>query len=152
MPNPALSCFIRIFGRLVVVLLLACGTPLLVPSAMAQGHGHGGGSRGFHAGGGFHGGGFHGRGWYGGVGIGFWGWPYDWGWPYYWDWPYYGYPPAAYPAPATVIEQAPATPAAPPSWYYCADPKGYYPYVQSCKGAWQPVPIVPPGVVPAAPH
>jgi hypothetical protein len=25
-------------------------------------------------------------------------------------------------------------------WYYCQDPVGYYPYVQQCGTAWQPVP------------
>jgi hypothetical protein len=26
-------------------------------------------------------------------------------------------------------------------WYYCTDPAGYFPYVQSCNKAW--VPVVP---------
>jgi hypothetical protein len=29
------------------------------------------------------------------------------------------------------------------SWYYCNDPQGYYPYVQSCNSDWKPVPIQP---------
>jgi hypothetical protein len=24
-------------------------------------------------------------------------------------------------------------------WYYCTDPAGYFPYVQSCNKAWVPV-------------
>jgi hypothetical protein len=31
------------------------------------------------------------------------------------------------------------------NWYYCANPPGYYPYVQYCNGPWQPVPAVPQG-------
>jgi hypothetical protein len=40
-------------------------------------------------------------------------------------------------------EQSPA-----PSsyWYYCADPAGYYPYVQQCSSGWTPV--APQGVPP----
>ena len=101
MRHPALSRLLKIFGWLVLALLIACGPRFLVPSAMAQGHGHGGGA--WPA---WHGGG-HDGGWHGGVGIGL-GW---WGWPYYLDWPYYPYayyPPPVYQAPA-VIQQAPAT-------------------------------------------
>jgi hypothetical protein len=87
-------------------------------------------------------------------------WPgyyYPYGYPY----PYaYAYPDAyAYPAPAVTVVQpvatpapvaaAPAaTPAAEPagqSYYYCGNPKGYYPYVRDCKTAWQAVPATPPG-------
>lgn len=25
-------------------------------------------------------------------------------------------------------------------WYYCRDPEGYYPYVRTCHGSWEPVP------------
>jgi hypothetical protein len=28
-------------------------------------------------------------------------------------------------------------------WYYCRDPRGYYPYVQHCNGPWEPVPTQP---------
>ncbi|HEX3483451.1 MAG TPA: hypothetical protein VHT51_00230, partial [Micropepsaceae bacterium] len=37
-------------------------------------------------------------------------------------------------------------PDAPPpeaSWYHCSNPEGYYPYVQSCDGEWQAVPVTP---------
>jgi len=31
-------------------------------------------------------------------------------------------------------------------WYYCGNPAGYYPYVRSCRGPWEPVtPQPPPG-------
>lgn len=146
--------------------LLLGGTP----AALAQHeheHGggggfHGGGGGGFHGGGGggWHGGGWHGGYWHGGGWYGsYWGGPYwGWGWPYYYgygypyydpyDYPYdYGTYPAApayqapaYQAPAPVTQQAPAT------WYYCSNPSGYYPYVQSCNGPWQPVPATPPGM------
>lgn len=74
--------------------------------------------------------------------------------PYY---PYYSpyyYPPSPYYYPGAVT--VPATPPvyiergeseepqASASWYYCADPQGYYPYVKQCKGAWQPVAPRPP--------
>jgi hypothetical protein len=26
------------------------------------------------------------------------------------------------------------------SWYYCADPAGYYPYIAQCNTSWQTVP------------
>jgi hypothetical protein len=36
--------------------------------------------------------------------------------------------------------------ASPYSWYYCQNPPGYYPYIQTCNGPWQPVPAgAPPG-------
>jgi hypothetical protein len=78
-----------------------------------------------------------------GIGIGpVWG---------YTPYPYYGpyYPPAYYPPPTVVVQQPPvyvqqqsATPTEPGSdnsWYYCNDPKGYYPYIKTCPGGWQPV-------------
>jgi hypothetical protein len=68
--------------------------------------------------------------------------------PYYYP-PYY-YPPAVvnYPVePPEYIERGelvgPA-PQASASWYYCADPQGYYPYVKRCPGGWQAVPPQPP--------
>jgi hypothetical protein len=30
-------------------------------------------------------------------------------------------------------------------WYYCSNPAGYYPYVQSCRGPWRAVSPTPPG-------
>ena len=44
-----------------------------------------------------------------------------------------------------VVEQeatAFAAPAAPTTlWYYCTEPPGYFPYVQTCNRAW--IPVVP---------
>jgi len=151
--------FPRFLSRLGLALVLASAAPFLTPSAMAQTHGggggHGGGGHvggghvgGGHVGGGWHGGWHGGWGWGWGVGIGiglwdpfFWGWPYyPWGWPYAYD--YYG--PAYYYAAPTVIETAPVAPGVGPSWYYCDNPQGYYPYVQSCVNPWRQVPATPP--------
>ena len=68
--------------------------------------------------------------------------------PYYFP-PYY-YPPAAVTVPTEppvyierreTVEPAPQNTA---SWYYCADPQGYYPYVEQCPGGWQAVAPRPP--------
>jgi hypothetical protein len=65
------------------------------------------------------------------VGPGFWG-------PPWWD-PYW-YPPAY--QPPVVIQQQPqvyvqqSQPAVASYWYYCADAKAYYPYVQQCPAGW----------------
>lgn len=48
---------------------------------------------------------------------------------------YYGPPAVA--APTVYIERA--APDASAYWYWCADPQGYYPTVQTCPGGWQPV-------------
>ena len=71
--------------------------------------------------------------------------------PGYWG-PRYYYPPPAYYAPAPVIVQpAPQyverTQPDADYWYYCENPRGYYPYVRSCPGGWlRVVPdTVPPG-------
>ncbi|MFL5268562.1 MAG: hypothetical protein ACJ8AH_18540 [Stellaceae bacterium] len=100
---------------------------------------HGGGFGGFH-GGGF--GGFHSRfagmhngfgerhegfrdrrhGFIGGLGFGYYGYPY--GWDYSPDDGYYDY----------------SQPYSSQIWYYCSDPAGYYPYVTQCNTGWQTVP------------
>ena len=86
------------------------------------------------------------------------------GWPgYYYAPPYYYYPPTVVTVPVTpptYVEQAPAmipsapsVPSAPPAsaapqpgyWYYCADARGYYPYVKECPAGWQRVAPQPPG-------
>jgi hypothetical protein len=74
--------------------------------------------------------------------------------PLWYPWhPWYGYPypypyPYAYPAPPVVIERPepqvyvqsqPAQPPAQNYWYYCEDPKGYYPYVSQCPRGWMQV-------------
>lgn len=66
--------------------------------------------------------------------------------------PYYAPRVVTVPAPQVVyVEQSPppqaATGAAPlPAgwWYYCPNPAGYYPYVQTCTQPWQPVEPRPP--------
>ena len=66
----------------------------------------------------------------------FFGWPGP--YPYYWP-PYY-YGPAYYAAPVYYAEPAPAVVEPPAAyWYYCAPLGAYYPYVQNCPAAWQPV-------------
>jgi hypothetical protein len=108
-----------------LLLVLACGaTLLLADPAEARGFRHG---------------------FYWGVGVGYWGpwWPGYWGgWPYYPYYPYdydYGYPAATS---VTVVQQPPAN-AAPPAYYYCDAPAGYYPYVASCSKPWRQVPVTP---------
>jgi hypothetical protein len=68
----------------------------------------------------------------------------------YAPYPYYsGPPPSAYyppPAPAPQTQPAPEASGAPPPqyWYYCDNPKGYYPKVQNCPTAWRQVAAPPP--------
>lgn len=71
--------------------------------------------------------------------------PY-WG-PYWGSYSYtysYAYP---YVYPPVVVQPAPQMSVQPPPsqyWYYCDNPKGYYPYVQQCPGGWRPVSPTPP--------
>jgi len=58
----------------------------------------------------------------GGLGFGFYGYPY--GWDYSPDYGYYGS----------------SQPYSAQTWYYCSDPAGYYPYVTQCNTGWQAVP------------
>lgn len=82
----------------------------------------------------------HGRWWHGGHHgrIGWW-----WFASGIWYW----YPEPVYPYPAEISAEAVYDYApegrSDDSWYYCEDPKGYYPYVKSCNGEWKPVPIAP---------
>ena len=107
-------------------------------------------------------GGWHGhRGWHGG-GRGHGGYWYPafrvvvpfyygagplWG-PGWWGPPYraYAYPPYAYPPVGGTVVVQPQAPAyvqqEPQYWYYCRDPEGYYPYIESCPSGWMTV--VPP--------
>lgn len=67
--------------------------------------------------------------------------------PYYYPPPVvYAPPPVVYTPPPVGYAQPPVSYAAPPqqSWYYCADPQGYYPTVQYCSTGWQQVPASPP--------
>ena len=47
--------------------------------------------------------------------------------------------PDPYQPPVVVV---PPLPAPPQYWYYCSNPPGYYPYVASCRRAWQRVPAL----------
>jgi hypothetical protein len=85
------------------------------------------------------------------VGGPFWGgccwgrpwWGPGWGWdPFWYPPPYYSYAPPVVirEEPQVYVQQPPAHPA-PQSeeasyWYYCADAKAYYPYVQQCPAGW----------------
>jgi len=145
----AMRNIISIVRHGVVALALVMATATLLPSP-AQAH-----ERGWHGGWGGHGG--WGWGWGLGVGVGVGA---------LLSWPGYYYPYASYPypyyappiQPVTVIQQAPVAQSAvapstttavaagsAPSYYYCNSPKGYYPYVRSCKNAWQMIPATPPG-------
>jgi hypothetical protein len=61
--------------------------------------------------------------------------------------PWYTPPSGYFPVPPSVapqvhIEQEPAVPLSKPQanyWYYCAEAKAYYPYVDACPGGWQQV-------------
>lgn len=67
--------------------------------------------------------------------------------PHYY-YPYYGPPVVIVPSsPPTYIERGPdqAEPSLTPGyWYYCTQPKGYYPYVKECPGGWEQVAPQPP--------
>jgi hypothetical protein len=71
-----------------------------------------------------------------GIGVPFYGYGYA---PYY-----YGPPVVAYAPPPVVYAppQPPVSYIAPPnqSYYYCDNPQGYYPSVQSCSTPWREVP------------
>lgn len=59
---------------------------------------------------------------------------------YFYDTPVYPYPGYVSDYYADDETYAPG----PGYWYYCPNPPGYYPYVQSCSTPWQPVPPAPP--------
>lgn len=97
----------------------------------------------------------HGGHYYGGWGRPYSGFSFYFGSPWYprpyfaYPYPYY-YPPAIVTVPAqppVYIERpAPSTTPSLPAgyWYYCANPPGYYPYVQECPNGWQQVSPNPP--------
>lgn len=143
--------------RLAVTLAPVLGAvAFAIPAQAAPSSSGGTGGHHFEGGahGSFHGGGFrgHDRHHFGGFGFGFgfwdpWWWGWDpaeyWGYPYPYYYPYY-YPPypAYYAPPPGPPPQASVQPTgAPPQqyWYYCDDPQGYYPYIQTCNSAWRPV-------------
>jgi hypothetical protein len=84
-----------------------------------------------------------------GVGVPFYGpYPYYAYPPYYYDYPppvVYAPPPVVYAPPPPVVVAPPTTYVQQPSssWYYCDNPKGYYPYVQDCSSGWRQVPAQP---------
>ena len=64
--------------------------------------------------------------------------------PWYYPPPYYYAPPAAYVPPVVYPAQPAYAPPQAQTWYYCAKPRGYYPYVQNCSSGWRSVPATPP--------
>ena len=144
------SILARVMRPLALALILGGGSLSLAAPAEA---------------GGWHGG-YHG-GWHGGCCWGgssfslFFGFPAFYPYPAYSYYPAYPYPAYPYPAysysyappyyppapPVTMAQQAPPPGPAPVQyWYYCDNPRGYYPYVRSCGAGWRAVPAQPPGV------
>jgi len=132
--------------KLAAVLLFMLLGPLTATVAHAD-RGHFGGFHGPHYG--------FGLGVGVGIGVGLASYPYGYGYyPYGYGYYPYGYPYASYPvvvtqpAPTTYVQQNTVAPAPAPQpsndWYYCRNPAGYYPYVQSCPNGWQRVPAQPP--------
>ena len=132
------------------------------PALAQHGGGHGGTGHGGRGQGAYRGGDFHGRDyahfrprelevWRSG------GWRHEWhdgrfawwwvvgdGW-YFYPEPIYPYP--TYVPPALIAQQAPPMPTGlppMPTWYFCDDPQGYFPYVASCMVPWRAVPAMPP--------
>lgn len=71
------------------------------------------------------------------------------GWWWVVDGVWYWYPTPIYPYPdpytppmviQTPVPQIASPQAQAPSWYYCAQPEGYYPYVTECPSGWQTMP------------
>jgi hypothetical protein len=61
--------------------------------------------------------------------------------------PPYNYPPSGGYSQPPMPQPAPG-----PVWYYCDNPQGYYPYVQSCGSGWRQVPATPPGATYSQPQ
>lgn len=77
----------------------------------------------------------------GGVWVGpgpYWGYPY----PYYN--PYYAAPPVVIQEQPPVYVQPAPQQEEQSYWYFCPNPKGYYPYVKQCPGGWLKVVPEPP--------
>jgi hypothetical protein len=64
---------------------------------------------------------------------------FGWWWVVGGQWYFYPQPVYPYPDPyiPPVVRAAPVPGA---TWYYCANPAGYYPYVARCALPWRPVP------------
>ncbi len=58
---------------------------------------------------------------------------------------YYAPPPVVYMQPPVMVAPQPPAYVSQPqqSWYYCDNPKGYYPYVATCGSGWREVPAQP---------
>ena len=68
------------------------------------------------------------------------------GWWWFTDGFWYWYDSPVYPYPLYVGDYyVPAEGYAPPApvWYYCYEPRGYYPYVPACPSGWRVVPADP---------
>jgi hypothetical protein len=122
----------------------AASVPAMPAAADYWHHGY------FHGGpGAWHAGYWH-NGWYGGR-FGWW-WIAGGSW-YWYNAPVYPYPSAVSEVyvtpPATVA--LPQAAQAPQMWYYCDNPAGYYPYVQTCGQPFRPVVPTAPQAAPAAP-
>lgn len=91
-----------------------------------------------------------------GPGWGWWGPGWNWwgpnvgvviGAPWYWGWAGPVWSPSAIDTPVvpqTFIERPAESQPSSGLWYFCSDPQGYYPYVQSCNRPWQSVTPMPP--------
>ena len=100
------------------------------------------GHAGYHGYGGYYGHrGYYGYGWFGHYPFGYYPYAY---YPYGYPYPSYVYPPYPYP-PAQRQYPVYVEPEQPFYWYYCQDPQGYYPYVESCPTGWTRVVPTPPG-------
>ena len=78
------------------------------------------------------------------------------GWWWFLDDDWFFYPDAIYPYPTYIsplltVQETPETAPNTPYWYYCANPPGYYPYVEACPVGWQTVPALPADAPPNAP-
>ena len=131
------------------LVALALATVLLLASNTSESHGYR-----YGYGGGYYGprvGVYVGSPWYWGPSW-YWGAPFYWGsswawgapsytggYPYGWGYPGWRYDAAGgYPsAPVYTERDVPPVASAPSgSWYYCADPQGYYPHVSLCNRPW----------------
>ena len=132
--------------RVAAVALALVGGAMSIPSTPAAADWHHGG---FHGRPGYWHTGYWHNGWYGGR-YGWW-WVAGGSW-YWYNAPVYPYPGAVsevYVTPPAAVAAPPAAPA-PQMWYYCDNPAGYYPYVQTCGQPFRPVaPTMP--QAPAAP-
>jgi hypothetical protein len=137
---------IRLIGILFVLFSLMSSECAFAWRGGAYGGGYRGGWGGGYRGG--WGGGYRGGwggGYYGGWGGGFYpgiGYGVGFGGPFYSSWNY----PATVVVPVQTtppvyIQQTPVQSNTLPAnfWYYCSNPKGYYPYVRTCPGGWQQV-------------